>query len=304
MWKKKGLICNREIVSDLSWYRLNCMCPTPILIGDIIRVFVALCDGENRGRVGYLDVKASNPSVLLDYSREPVLDIGPPGRFDESGVLPTSLLIENNRLYLYYCGFQRQMTVPYTSLCGVAVSDNKGESFVRMKETPVLERVTNELFIRTGALIERTVLLDRTVYTLYYASGTTWFELQSNKLEPRYNLKKISSERLDSFLGEGEVVVDFTDDEYGITMPQLQSDNSLIFSSRTRKDGYRIVRARLENGKYVRETSPFLDVSKNGWDSEMVCFGKTITYKEHEYLFYCGNHYGIGGMGWAERDLS
>lgn len=300
-WKKCGMICNKKVFPQLEWYKLNCMCPTPFLLDErTIRIFVAFCDSLNQGRIGYIDVLAYDPGVIIDYSKEPVLDIGKKGRFDENGVLPTSLLYENEQLFLYYCGFQKQAGIPYTSLCGIAVSSDNGNTFERVKETPVLERVDDELFIRTGAFIKKEA---DDKYVLYYASGTNWFELHNGKLEPIYNLKRIFSERIDSFSGAGETVLELIDDEYGITIPQVLSDGSIIFSSRTKSYGYRIGHAKLINNRFIRDCHSIISVSRDGWDSEMVCFGKTIQYKGKEYLFYCGNHYGIGGMGWAERNL-
>ena len=276
MWRKKGRICGIDTLPFIEWYKLNCMCPTPFLLNnETIRIYVAFCDEFNQGRIGYLDVLASNPSVITGFSNEPVLDVGKKGRFDENGVLPTSLVYDNGKLYLFYCGFQKQVGVPYTSLCGIACSKDEGKTFARVKETPLLERVDGELFIRTGAFINK----EDEKYVLYYASGTDWFNLTNGKQEPIYDLKRISSDRIDSFNGVGETVLELVDDEYGITIPQILSDGSMIYSTRSKSNGYRIGWAKFQGGRYYRANNSILPVSKSGWDSEMVCFGKTIQYE-------------------------
>ena len=97
---------------SLPWAQRYAFPPTPYLLGDeVIRVYVAFCDAEMVGRVGYVDVDASNPSRVLRVSREPVLDIGEPGAFDENGVVPTCTLEVGGRLYMYYVGYQLGVAV-------------------------------------------------------------------------------------------------------------------------------------------------------------------------------------------------
>lgn len=298
VFEKKGLICNKEIIS-LDWYKKNVMCPVPYLreSGEL-RVYVAFCDEDNKGRIGYIDVNPENPSEIISYSKKPVLDIGMPGMFDDSGVLPNSLVKVDGKIYMYYSGFQRHINIPYASLLGVCVSDDDGESFIRGRCTPVLDRTENELFIRTGAYVDYDSLNKK--YTLYYASGKEWFKL-NDKLEPVYSLKTIQSDNPLIFDGEGKNLMELINDEYGLTIPQI-IDNYLLFSSRSKKNGYRLKLASNSEGKYVRSNEEIiLNGCEDSWDREMQCFGKVYKYNEEEYLFYCGNHYGIGGLGWAKR---
>jgi hypothetical protein len=32
----------------------------------------------------------------------------------------------------------------------------------------------------------------------------------------------------------------------------------------------------------------------------MIAFAERLQYRDRTYLFYCGNHYGMDGMGYAE----
>jgi predicted GH43/DUF377 family glycosyl hydrolase len=107
MWRKKGLICCNETI-DLPWYKRNIMLPLPYLVdASCLRIFVTLCDEQNVGRIGYVDVDPENPSVILGYSKTPILDIGEPGSFSDSGVLTSSLLNVGNSIYLYYSAYQK-----------------------------------------------------------------------------------------------------------------------------------------------------------------------------------------------------
>ena len=42
-----------------------------------------------------------------------------------------------------------------------------------------------------------------------------------------------------------------------------------------------------------------IDVSRDGWDSEMICFPTIIEFKGIKYMFYNGNKHGIDGFGIA-----
>ncbi len=42
----------------------------------------------------------------------------------------------------------------------------------------------------------------------------------------------------------------------------------------------------------------------SGWVREIICFGNPFRFEDTTNLFYCGNHCGLGGMGYAELDNS
>ena len=46
----------------------------------------------------------------------------------------------------------------------------------------------------------------------------------------------------------------------------------------------------------------FVNPPKPGdWDAEMQCYPCVARYKGDDYLFYCGNGYGVAGFGYAKR---
>ena len=67
--------------------------------------------------------------------------------------------------------------------------------------------------------------------------------------------------------------------------------------------GYRIGHAVSKDLKIWKRDYEFngFPCSSTGWDSEMVCYPNIIKMKDGRILvFYCGNHFGKGGMGYAE----
>lgn len=268
---------------------------------DVLRIYLTFCDKYNRGRLGYIDVNPDNPSEIYDYSRQPVLDIGNAGCFDDSGVVATSILKYKDLLYLYYCGYQKQVNVPYSSLMGIAVSNDNGNSFRRIKNTPVLERKDGEMFIRTGAGVYKY----GNTFRLYYAAGNEWFD-QNGHLVPKYSFKYIDSSSPIKFDNNAHTLFPLLNDEFGMTTPQINMTTDglyeMVYSIRADSYGYRMGYAISKDGLDFKRKDSVMNIDRpsNDFDSEMICYGKIYRYRDRVYLFYSGNHYGIGGLGWAE----
>jgi hypothetical protein len=301
-WNKKGLICSHETL-DLDWYKKNTMVPLPYLRDEkTLRIYLTMCDEENIGRICYVDVDPDNPGHILDYSRKPVLDIGEDGTFDDSGVLPSSLLAEDGKLYMFYSAYQKGAKVPYYILSGLAASEDNGQSFARVFKVPVLERTDDELFLRSAVC----VIKENGKYKIWYSSGTNWTR-NNIKNVPVYDLKYLESDTLVEWKCTPRLSIGLRDDEHGLTIPSVWKENNkykMIYSVRTVSKGYRLGYAESDNGiEFVRRDNEIgIDVSEAGWDSEMICFGNRLEYNDKVYLFYCGNHYGIGGFGYAELE--
>jgi len=46
-----------------------------------------------------------------------------------------------------------------------------------------------------------------------------------------------------------------------------------------------------------------IDVSEEGWDSEMLAYPFFYKHNEKVYMFYNGNGFGKSGFGYAELEL-
>jgi len=52
---------------------------------------------------------------------------------------------------------------------------------------------------------------------------------------------------------------------------------------------------------WQRDDKLALEVSDDGWDSEMICYAHPLNYKGSVYALYNGNGYGATGVGLAVR---
>lgn len=304
-WIKKGRICGQDTFS-LDWYRKNTMVPVPYLINDTcLRIFITMCDADNVGRIGYVDVNPENPSEIIGHSKTPALNIGADGTFDDSGVLPSAFFEKDGKLYLFYSAYQKQVKVPYSILTGLAVANEDLSGFTRLGTAPILERTTDEMFIRSAVFCLADNRNSKPHYKIYYSSGSQWLH-NSVKQVPRYDIKCLESEDFFNWQQATPLpCIGLAKDEYGLTTPNVfktETGYQMTYAIRSISEGYRLGYAESPDGlKWTRMDDRMgIDVSTSGWDSEMICFGNIFKHKDKTYLFYCGNHYGMAGMGYAE----
>lgn len=304
-WVKHGIVYAPD--GQMPWARSHAMIPTPFQLNDeVIRVFVTFLDEAGIGRPGYVDVAATDPTVVLDISPRPLLEDGLPGTFDESGMLTCSVIrASDERLFLYYAGFETGTKIRYRLLSGLAISENDGLTFTRYRPTPILERSPEELFIRGGPFC----LYDPPLYRLWYAGGSQWTDLNGKSM-PVYEIRYLESENGYEWAGTGEVQIGITDpDEHGFGRPYVirrpDGGYRMFYSVRRRSyANYRLGYADSADGRHWRrmDQSLNLDVTPGSFDSEAIMYAAPIQVGERLFLFYNGNDFGREGFALAELE--
>lgn len=103
----------------------------------------------------------------------------------------------------------------------------------------------------------------------------------------------------------GRICMEFeNNDEFGFGRPFVIKEEGLYrmwYSIRTRSKGYRLGYAESNDGiNWLRKDGEVgIDVSSDGWDSEMICFASIQKTRYGTYMFYNGNNYGETGFGVA-----
>jgi hypothetical protein len=301
-WRKLGWVYCAS--GESSWAISHAFCPTAFMVedGSRIRVLCAFLDSERVGRCGWVDVEVGRPDRVVDVSRDPALDVGRPGAFDEHGVTPLSVVrLHDRRLRLYYAGWQRGVGVRYTLFLGAAESEDEGVMFRRVSEAPVLDRADGELYVRTGAFVRA----DGDGWQMWYAGGDEWLGGGADA-RPCYSLRHVRSADGIVWPRHGDVCLTPRDDELGFGRPcVLSRDNALhMWFSRRALDGrYQLAYASsLDNGlSWNRDDGRGgLELGPPGaWDAEMVGLSSMLETGDATYLFYNGNNYGETGFGVA-----
>jgi len=298
-WIKKGLIYNLDGKS--TWAKHTVLTPTPFLISDeIIRIFASFRDDYGRGRIGFIDVNAANPKEIINVSSNPALDIGDPGTFDDNGLLLGDFVREENEIKMYYVGFQLVKNVKFLAYTGLAISKDNGTSFDRFQTTPIMDRCSNALYIRAI----HTVLKENNIYKIWYAVGNGWEYIKGIPY-PQYDIRYTESK--DGIHFEDNVgihCIGVEDNEYRIGRPRVKKSNGgyeMRYTFDTKNKEYIAGYAISNNGIdwERKDNSAGLYKSKEGWDSEMLCYPVEIETKYGRYIFYSGNGMGLSGVGYA-----
>lgn len=302
-WKKYGLVYSPN--GSLPWASSHAMLPTPVRIdSERIRIFITSCDADGVGRPGYVDVSAAEPSKVLSIGRLPLLEIGEPGSFDENGVIACSVVHSvEGTLLMYFVGFELGTKIRYRLLTGLAVSNDLGETFKKVKRTPVLERSNSELYFRCGPCC----IKDKRGFKMWYIGGDKWMDVKGKQM-PVYDIRYIESQNGVNWPEEGEVQIRISeDDEHGFgrpyVIPNPRGGYRLFYSVRRISYGsYRMGYAESIDGKnWERMDGKInLDVSLGEFDSEAIMYAAPIQIGEKLFIFYNGNDFGRKGFGVAE----
>ena len=296
-WDKKGLIYTPQGSSD--WMNNSALQPTPLIIGDYIRVYVGFRDKLGVSRIGYVDVNANNPSIIKKVSEYPVLDVGEPGCFDDNGVVPCAVFKHDDKLYLFYAGYNLGHHVRMTIYGGLAVSTDNGNTFQRYSKVPVMERSENERLFR----VVHTIMYDNGKWKIYYGAGSNFIQ-GKHKTLPVYNIMYMQVDDFTDLKSEGIPVIRISNDEYRVGRPYVIKRNGIycmFFGAGTEKTIYRLAYAESTDGENWERMDDKLglEFSKSAWDSEMTAYPAVVIYNDKTYMFYNGNNYGYDGFGYA-----
>lgn len=301
-WEKLGMIWQPD--GSQWWAKTHATCPTPYFRKNgVLRLFLQSRDKHNIGRIGYVDVDPENPTNVLAVAHEPVLDVGAPGAFDDNGVFQTSIVeADDGSLLMYYVGFELCHNIRYRLLTGIAISKDDGDSFQRLKSTPVLERSDKEMFFRCGPF----VLSTPHGYKMWYIAGNKWENIQGKSM-PVYDIRYMTSKDGVHWPDEGQIILPISkDDEHGFGRPYIVCRDGryqMYYSIRKKSPcAYRMGYAESKDSiNWQRMDERLnLDISPQGWDSESIEYSAVLDFNRHTWMFYNGNDFGATGFGLAK----
>ena len=304
-WTKKGVIFAPD--RNYDWMVSHASVPVVDEVREgVLRVYFGTRDESGRSHTSYIEVEAACPDHILYVHDKPLLSLGRLGTFDDSGIMPSWIVNHGNKKYLYYIGWNLQVTVPYRLAIGLAVSDDGGKSFHKFSEGPICDRSLVEPFFNTAPC----VLLEGNTWRMWYVSCTGW-ESGSECPEPRYHVKYAESSDGISWRKTGRVCVDYDQSTGAIGRPCVYMEDGvyrMLYSCRGIRDyrtdpaqSYRLGYAESSDGlKWTRRDEAVgIERSNSGWDSEMIEYCHLYQRESLRYLFYNGNGFGKTGIGYA-----
>lgn len=305
-WNKLGLVY--QPTKNRFWNQKYAILPVPEYIADEnkIRIYFGTTDSENYGRISYVEVDAGDPTKVLYEHDDYVLGLGEDGTFDDCGVVPSSIITKNSETLLYTVGFQRCVKVPYMLFAGLATSGlNKPNEFKRYSKAPILPR-TIARPISQGAPC---VIFENGTYKMWHWYGTKWIKVDGKPFIDYHIGYAESSDGCNWEMFDKPCLWPISEkDEFAVARPWVVKINELYhmwYSVRLDKKMYRIAYATSIDGlKWDRQEGGFgLDVSKEGWDSEMMCYPAVLKIGTRLLMFHNGNNNGETGFGVAEANI-
>lgn len=309
-WNKKGLIFSPN--GKYNWMYNYAQIPFPVDFGDFLRVYFATrekYDGKMvRAFGGFVDLNKNNLQEIIRISDSPLVELGGVGEFDEFGSMPCSVVKNNNEYYLYYVGWTRCSSVPYDWEIGLAKSQD-GAHFQRIGKGPLLGPTVDEPYLNSTPIVYN---FDG-VWHMFYHTGKQWLK-KGEKLESQYVIKHATSKDGITWNRNNKQVLPLSVANECQTSPsviKIGDKYHMFFCYRQgldfredRDKSYRIGYAYsydLEN--WTRDDSQAgIDVSEEGWDSQMIEYPHITKINDKYVMFYCGNHFGQGGFGYAELE--
>ncbi|TAM61547.1 MAG: hypothetical protein EPN49_06570 [Rhodanobacter sp.] len=300
-WIKKGLVFETARHGVGGWMNYAALTPTPYRLDDErIRVYAGFRDADGVSRIGYVDVRADNPSAIVRVSAEPVLDTGRDGCFDDHGVILGDVVDTPDGLHMFYVGFQRVAKAKFLAFTGLAVSHDGGEHFWRAQETPILDRAPGRSMI--GAV--HSVMRENGRWRIWYASGDDWQTIGGQPF-PRYHIRHAETDDLRAIPREDQVCLRPRGSEYRIGRPRVYrlGGRYVMYFTRGNVTGEYFPGVAYSDDGIAwerRDEALGIALSGAGWDSRAICYPALIPQRDKLLMFYNGNDMGRDGFGVAE----
>ena len=298
-WKKLGLLYSPSEGNRHPKLLSHAANPLPVLIeGDIYRIFFSGRDGGNRSSVGAVDIDIVKRQVIQEHLT-PFFEWGPSNSFFSDGVSIGNCYQVDDKRYMLFMGWQ------------VPQSGHWRGDIGRLIVRPDLSlELDSKLPFMSSNIVDPMSLSYPWVassatggYSMWYGSTKTW---DAGNGEMVHVINYASSTDGHNWDREGLAV------PYEIGRAQAFSRPSVIgiietgfemwFSYRSGNgEKYRIGYASSKDGKMWETalSNAGIDVSFDGWDSEMIEYPFVFEHKGACYMLYNGNGNGKTGFGLA-----
>lgn len=313
-WKKLGRVFNPQQVKNRVWMKEFAQAPNVLVFDTFVRVYFSCrpvpdSNGQYVSYSGFVDLNRNDLFQIVNVSENPILELGDLGDFDEFGTYPTSVVRNGSVIYAYYGGWTRCESVPFNVAIGLGVSHDNGVSFKKYGKGPVLSYTPDEPFVLSGPKIKRF----NDIFWLWYIAGRKWI-IANGRPEPVYKIRMASSpDGINWTKMNKDLIESRIEEDEAQASPDVILCNGkyhMFFCYRHSSDykgkerGYRIGYASSDNMlDWVRDDEKAgIDVSEEGWDSEMIAYPHVFELDGSIYMLYLGNQVGRYGFGLAILD--
>lgn len=296
-WRKLGSVfC---AAGQYEWMQSHTACPIPLSIGEgYYRIYYGARDAMQRPRVGYVVLHMDNPCQVLEISKEPVLEPGPWGNFDDNGVYPGCILLDEKRILMLYLGRSNGEPPLFYMSIGLAESLDNGLTFKKTTPAPFFGRDRNDPWM----VSTNWILREDDRWKMWYMSGIGWRSLEE-KISC-YDIKYAESCDMIHWDRRSESVIPIENEETNIASPCIWREDgkyTALYSVARSHATYRLESAISDDGiHWVKTGVPEgLEYSPSGWDSQCMAYPSSFVFQNRRYCLYSGNENGKAGFGIA-----
>ena len=286
--------------------------PQALVLDDRVRIYFSTRERDPIGKylshVAFVDLDQSLQRIL-GVSHHQVIALGGLGCFDEHGIFPINVLRDGDRVLAYTTGWNRKISVSADSAIGLAISHDQGRTFEKYGRGPVMAASLNEPFLIGDA----SVVKAGGDYHMWYIFGTRW--TRQSEAEPldrvykvahatsvdginwRRNGRQIIPDKLDADECQALPTVICLDGTYHMYFCYRAAHGFRNQASKAYRIGYASSNNRID---WTRDDGKAgIDVSADGWDSQMQCYPHVFECQGKVYMLYNGNEFGRHGFGLA-----
>lgn len=269
-----------------------------------IRIHFASRDNQNRSHAmcietTYFDLTSGNKLQIKPFQ---TLDLGEIGAFDDCGVMPHCIVKQRTETLLYYTGWSKSVTVPFSFHIGLAKRLPLDRNFSRVSKAPIIGRTNDDPFI-VGAPF---VLGQKPNLLMFYTSLLKWEE-EGDQISHHYFIKRSTSLDGHKWQSNSEFIIKPFLNEIAQARPvaiKYHGKNLLFFSSRSKNSTYKLELAKFEQaGKFTRLPSPTFAGAPDWWEIDMRCYAWPFIFQNELFILFNGNGYGVDGFGIAKLEV-
>jgi hypothetical protein len=294
-WDKLGKIFEfKTINTDLLTHASN---PLALhLKEDVFRVFFSSRDKDNKSSVAFVDIDIFTKKIYK--LSQTAFKYGEENSFYSHGVSIGNIYTIKEKAYILFMGWQIKNSEHWRGDIGRLSLDNSRLSLFPKEAFMICDKEDQV------SLSYPWVIFDEGIYKMWYGSTDNW---TSSNTEMIHVIKYATSKDGENWEKHGLAIPFEVGVAQAFSRPTVIKEKGMYkmwFSYRS-GDGtkYRIGYAHSTDGKnWKRELHSGIDVSTNGWDSEMICYPFVFRHKEETYMLYNGNDYGKTGFGLARLE--
>jgi hypothetical protein len=298
-WKKLGQLYSPEPVhAKLVSHAAN---PLAVLVeGDVYRIFFSGRDVQNRSSVGYVDVDIIKREVIYIHDK-PVFEHGPENSFYSHGVSIGNCYQVNGVHYILFMGWQCPPDEHWRGDVGQLV----------LEADFTMQLVSNKPFMscdvtdRVSLSYPWVMREQNGSYQMWYGSTVTW---DAGNGEMLHVINHATSTDGEHWKRHGLSLPYQLNVAQAFSRPTVLKDVDgfhMWFSYRSGTgQKYRIGYAVSTTGTQweLKLDEVGIDVSIEGWDSEMIEYPFVFDHKGERYMLYNGNKHGHTGFGLAVQE--